>query len=99
MERLPCLRQLRQLIAAEPAGILPQLIQQPAASGVGEAPDDLQEVPGALRIGHGSRLSPLAVLRIAKGQAGVEALGLQVAFPGQAAPKSPDLALLLQLRQ
>ena len=54
IERLTCLRQLRQLIAAELVGILPQLLQQPAAIGIGEALD-----------------------------------GLQVAFPGQAAPKKP----------
>jgi hypothetical protein len=31
---------------------------------VGEAPDDLQQVPEELRVGHGSRLSPSAMLRI-----------------------------------
>ena len=64
IERLPRERHLGRIIAAELAGVLTQLHKQPAAIGVGEAPDDLQQVPEELRVGHGSRLSPSAMLRI-----------------------------------
>ena len=96
IERLTGLRDLCQLIAAELSGVLPQLLQQPVAISVREAPDDLQKVSGELRIGHGSRLSPSALLRIGTGQTGVEALGLQVSLPGQSPPKGANLTLLLQ---
>ena len=48
-----------QLVVAELSRILAELIQQPPSIRIGQAADDLQEVPRQLWVGHGVRLSPL----------------------------------------
>lgn len=54
----------RQFLATEISGALAELLQQPTAILIRQAPDHLQEVLGELVVGHGLMLSPIQILLV-----------------------------------